>query len=369
MNRLLGTLVLVLGCGDGLQESGAAPQHAAVILVASSDGASGAISLIDLETLEPTPLADTAATGDAVGRAWFGQYFVVNRASVEGDNILVYDAEDGFSLVKQISVGSTTDNAQDLCCVAPDKCYVPRLSAPDLWIVNPEAIDEFVGAIDLGDLAEDGVPNADSCHVAGSRLLVALSNLDDADPFLTAHDPGSLAVIDTKTDTLVGVHDTTVKNPGAPFVAEPDSTVLLGEIGDWSVMDGGWDRIDLATGEPQGLAVTEKALGGDVAHLAICSTGEAYAIVNSCDAAFNCSTPLVPVDLETGAVGEPIYDPGVYALTWIAADDRGRFFVADRRTDGSPTGIWVYDCDGTRITDEPIDVGLPPAFEGVIQFL
>jgi hypothetical protein len=368
MTRLLCGLPFLLGCGAG-DETTTIPYHSAVVLVVSSDGLSGAISLIDLDTLEPEPLVQMAGP-DAVGRVWFGKYYVVNRQGGEGDNVQVYDPGNGFEPVEQFSVGSTTDNAQDICCVAEDKCYVPRLQAPDVWIVNPQAHEEKVGAIDLGDLADDGLPNPSGCQVAGRHVLVPLANLDDADPYLTALTPGALAVIDTETDTVVAVHDTTSHDPASGFVTEPGgATALLGEVGAWSVLDGGWDRIDLGTGEPQGLVVTEKQLGGDVGRLAVCSTGEAFAIVNRCDAEFNCSTPLVPVDLDTGAVGPAIYDPGVYALTWIAADDRGRLFVADHRTDGSPTGIWVYSCDGTRMTDTPIDVGLPPAFEGVIQFL
>jgi len=368
MTRFVVALPFLLGCGAG-DDTQTIPYHSAVVLVASSDGLSGAISLIDLDTLEAEPLVETAGK-DSVGRVWFGKYYVVNRQGSEGDNIQVHDPGDGFSLVKQFSVGSTTDNAQDICCVAENKCYVPRLQAADLWIVNPGADEELLGTVDLGDFAEDGLPNPDACQVTDGQLLVALANLDDADPFLTALDPGSLVVIDTETDTVSAVHDTTWHNPATGFVAEPNhTTVLLGEAGAWGVLDGGWERIDLARGEPQGPVVTEKDLGGDVGRLAVCSSGEAYAIVNRCDASFNCSTPLVAVDLTTGATGPTIYDPGVYALTWIAADDRGRIFVADRRVDGSPTGIWVYACDGTRLTDEPIDVGLPPAFEGVIQFL
>jgi len=368
MKRILLLTCLTAGCGGGA-ENRAAPLHSAVVLTASSDALSGAISLIDLDTLEPVPQIEDAS-GDAVGRVWLGKYYVVNRVGNEGDNIRVHDPQNNYALVREFSVGSKTEatNAQDICCVSANKCYVPRFSAPDLLVVDPEADEPLVGTVDLADLADDGLPNPNACHVAGDKLLVSLANVDDSDPFLTALEPGSVAVIDTTTDEVTTVYDTTVHNPFTGFVPETESTALVGEVGSWGALDGGFDRIDLDTGEPQGMAVTEKALGGDVGRLAICSTGEAYAIVQTCDVDFNCSTPLVRLDLGTGEVGKTIFDPGEYALTWIAADDRGRLWVADRRSEGQ-SGVWVYDCDGTRITEEPIDVGLPPAFEGVIQFL
>jgi len=387
MRRSFIALVLLCGCGDDAAEGaedggvfldgssdmesdaheGAAPLSMATVLVSSSDGLSGGLSMIDLETLEADPLVEVAS-GDAIGRVWFGKLYVVNRFG--SDSVQVHDPDNDLDLVKEFSVGSTTDNAQDICCVSPSKCYVPRLQDSEVLIVNPLADDEMSGSVDLSDAADDGVPNADACYVANGNLLVALANLDDADPFFSPMSPGAIAVIDSETDEVTAVHETTAHNPAAGFVDEPEgATALLGSVGDWSVLDGGWDRIDLDTGEPQGIVVSEADLGGDVAHLAVCSTGDAYAIVNRCDEEFNCSTPLVPIDLDTGEVGEPVLDPGAFALTWVAADDRGRLFVADRRVDGSPTGIWVYGCDGTRLTDEPIDVGLPPAFDGVIRFL
>ncbi len=339
----------------------------AVILLASSDAASGAISTIDVETLAAEKLVGPAG-GDAVGRAWFGSYYVVNRMGF--DSVQVHDPKKGFALTKEFSVGSTTDNAQDICCAAADRCFVPRLHSADILVVDPTAEDEEIGTIDLSKVADDGVPNAHTCVIAGTTLLVELQNLDDADPYLTALEPGWIAALDASgEDATPSLYETAVHNPFSRFALEPDgASAIIAEIGGWGALDGGYERIGLPGGSPQGIVIGEKALGGDAGTLAVCSTGEAFAIATLCDAEFNCSTPLLPVDLDSGEVGAAIYDPGSFALTWAAGDDRGRLWVAERNYDG-PSGIRVYGCDGSEITEGPIDVGMPPAFEGVIEFL
>jgi hypothetical protein len=341
----------------------------AVVLGASMDAASGGFGVISLKTLQVVKFNGETlagpAMGDAVGRAWFDTYFVVNRFN--SDSVQVHDPANEFALVKQFSVGSTTDNAQDICCIAKDRCYVPHLQLAEVWVVDPTADDELVDTIDLSEITKDGNPNANGCLIAGDKLLVALGNLDDEDPFFSPFTPGYVAVIDTKSHKIT-TEETCAPNPYARFIEEPSGeTALISCVGDFGVLDGGFCRIELDSGVCTGVVVTEKTLGGDATRAGFCQDN-AFTLATICDEEFNCTTALRRMDLDAGTVGEPLYEIEGFGLTWVASSGN-RMFVAERHSDGTNSGVRVFDCEGTQVTDEPIDIGLPPAFEGVIEFL
>jgi hypothetical protein len=329
--------------------------------VVTSSFMAGSFATIELDA--PRAVAPSSAQrrvhSDAVVRTRDGVVYVLNR--LFGDNLQVLDPDDGFRTRSQCSTGNGT-NPHDIAFADDNKAYITLYDDSELLIVNPDprpdCSDFVLGSIDLTPVADgDGIPDMDLMAVHGDRLYVSLQRLDINSILRTPAAPGAIAVIDTATDTLI---DTIELSGDNPFAATKGLTVRNGVLyvalaGLFGVLDGGLERVDLATGRAEGISVSETDLGGDITDFALVSDRLAYAIV----ARRNFSAAVVAFDPADAVVLETLTEAAGFTLADIELDDRGELFVADR--DRQRHGVRIYRAaDGAPLTDVPINLGLAP---------
>ncbi len=296
---------------------------------------------------------------DAVARTRSGLVYAINR--LFGDTIQVLDPNTGYGTRLQCSTGSGT-NPHDIAFADNTKAYVTLFEERELLIVNPAAqpdCHDFIrGSIDLGAVADaDGIPDMDLMAVVGNRLYVSLERLDINDVLRRPATNGGIAVIDIPSNTLVGSIELTGENPFAATKGLPvrSGKLYVAEAGLFGVIDGGIERVDLASGQAEGFFVTEEELGGDVNDFVIVSDRLAYAIISHAD----FSTALIAFDPATGTVTNTLLEADGYTLADIELDDSGELLLADR--DPNQSGVRMFRAsDGTPLTPQPINVGAPP---------
>jgi hypothetical protein len=296
---------------------------------------------------------------DAVARAHGGLVYVINR--LFRDNVQVLDPRLGFKTRLQCSTGNGT-NPHDIAFAAEDKAYVSRFETPKLLIVNPQAAadcHDFVrGTIDLSAVADaDGNPDMDQMAIVDGRLYVALDRLNIRTILRTPAENGALAVVDTATDALLGAIELTGKNPFAATkgLTVRDGALYVNEPGYFGVLDGGIERVDLATQQAEGFVITEQELGGDITDFVLISDHLAYAIVGPP----GVTNTLVAFDPTTREITHTLLTTATATLFDIELDDRGQLWVADRAARNP--GVRIYRAaDGTALTTTPFDLVLPP---------
>jgi len=328
--------------------------------ITTTDYSTGSSSVIYLDGSYTTERNVESICSDAVARFHDGLVYVVNRMGC--DNIQVLDPSNGFSTVRQFSVG-TGSNPQDIVIVSDTKAYVSRGNETGLLIVDPST-GAHLGTIDLSRFSDaDGIPEMSCMIPVGDLLFVSIQRLDQNNYWLPVP-PSYLAVIDTRTDTLYDC------DPDAPGVQAVELTgtdpfgelhfdpytglVYFTSVGWWGMQDGGIERVDPSTCESLGFLLTETAAGGDINDVILFSPSIGYAVVT--DADFN--NLLVRFDPSTGALTDTLYAPGGYVLADIEISPGGELFLCDR-TATSP-GIRIYNAVSGIATAGPIDVGLPP---------
>jgi hypothetical protein len=350
---------LVTGIGRALHGCPTSMQtHAFVLATNFQAGSFATIALDEPRAVSPaTP--ERRVHSDATARVRNGLVYVVNR--LFADNVQVLDPAAGFATRLQCSTGNGT-NPHDIAFADDDKAYVTLFEESRLLIVNPSArsdCSDFIrGEIDLGSVADgDGIPDMDLMAVVGTRLYVAIQRLDINTVLRLPAANGALAVIDITTDTLVDTIELSGENP---FAATKGLTVrgdalYVSQAGRFGVMDGGIERIDLHTGQPQGYFITEDDLGGDVVDFALISDRLAYALVSR--ASFD--TALVSFDPTSAQVLDTVLAVEGFTLLDIEVNDRGELFLTDRAR--AQDGIRIYRAaDGEPLTSQPLDVGLAP---------
>lgn len=301
-----------------------------------------------------------ALHSDAVSRYFEPYVYVVNRKG--GDNIQILDPANGFSTVRQFSVGAGSD-PHDILVLSPTKAYVTRYETNSIWIVDP-SVGLQTGSIDLSALADaDGIAEIDMMCRVGGRVFVTVQRLDRN--YWGPSGASYVAVIDAQTDALVDADPSTPgTQPIALTGANPYSDIQLdpytGRLyvacaGFWGLRDGGVEVIDPAALESEGFVFLESAAQGDLLDVEIDSDQRGFAIIM--DAAFH--TVLIAFNAGTGAKTETLYAPGAYVLQDIEVSPGKELFLADR----TPTqpGIRIYDiATDDEVTAAPIDVCLPP---------
>jgi streptogramin lyase len=329
--------------------------------VATTDYSTGSSSVIYLDGSHSTSAVVEGLHSDAVSRYYQGLIYVVNRMG--GDNIQILDPGDGFSTVRQFSVGSGSD-PHDIAFVNKTKAYVSIYNETELLIVNPKS-GAHKGSVDLSSFADgDGIPEMDCMILVGERLFISIQRLDRNNYWLPVS-PSYLAVIDTRADTLLDC------DPGTPGVqaielsgTDPYNDIHFNPytgllyvtcVGWWGMSDCGVETIDPLTLSSTGYMLTEAEACGDINDVAIFSSTTGYAVVT--DASFN--NLLVRFDPSTGELTDTLYTPGGYVLSDIEISPGGELFLCDR-TATNP-GVRIYNAvTGLEITEEPVDVGLPP---------
>jgi hypothetical protein len=327
----------------------------------TTDYTTGSSSVIWLDGSYTSENDVASIHSDAVSRYYDGLVYVVNR--LDGDNIQILDPDDGFSTIRQFSVGNGS-GPHDIAFLTGTKAYVTRFETNDLWIVNPST-GAHTGTIDLSSFADsDGLCEMDQLFIKGDLLFVTIQRVDRNDWWLPVGD-SYIAVVDCAADTLLDVDSVT---PGKQSIlltgTNPFSNLQFDEytnrlyvscVGYWGMQDAGVEVINPYTLQSEGYLLSETAAGGDINDVEILSPTKGYAIVTN--ASF--VTELISFDPSTGAKLATLYSPGDYVLNDIEISPDGELFLADQ-TETDP-GVWIFDTAAdTTIIAEPIDVGLPP---------
>lgn len=346
-------LLVALGARPGLAH--AAESRAFVL---TTDFSTGSLSTVSLDTRAVSQDVEPAGS-DATIRWFQGNLYIVNRFG--GDNVQVVDGAT-LNTVHQWSTGNGT-NPQDICFVSPTKAYVTRYESGDLLILNPQT-GASPGVIHLGQFADaDGLPEMTHMIRVERYVFVALERLNRSAGF-TPTDSSLVAVIDSQTDAVVDVDPVqpgvqaillTGKNPITQFEFDRTSSrLLIGCVGFFGALDGGIEWIDPVNFRSLGFAITESALGGDLADVTWWHPGRSYAIVS--DASFN--TVLVSWNPATGQKIGDVYAPGGFSLTDSGVNDRDELYVCNNNL--FDPGLHVFAAGTDTHLAGPLDCGLPP---------
>ncbi len=358
----LGLVILVAACGGGgsgdTNDGGGGdppPTIERTAAVLTTDFTSSSLATLPVDDPTSTTIDTQTFHSDSIARGHGSVLYVINR--LFADNIQALDAANDYATLWQCSVGNSK-NPQDIVLASDDKAYV-SLYAGGVAVVNlnpsPDCSDFVQKEIDLSSLAdEDGIPEANRMVIVDGNLYVTLQRLDNFAPT----DSSALAVIDTSSDSLTGSIALSAPNPfsetkGLPL--DPDSgKILVAEIGQFGVLDGGIERVDPATGVAEGHFVTEEDLGGDLNDFVVVSGTRGYAVVS--DANFNNS--LVRFNPSTGAVQATLATGAAYLPDVEYDPSTDQIFLASQ--DFSNPGIRIFAADDSEVTTTPIDTGLPP---------
>jgi len=340
-----------------------APRPRAVVV--TTDFETGLLATVGVPPPHRVTHPTTPIHSDAVVRVAGDRVYIVNRFL--GDNLQVLDPRRGLATLLQCSTGPGS-NPHDVAVLAPDKAYVTRYDAKELWVVDPSAAScaAFLRAtVDLSAWGDaDGLPEMDQMAVVGDRLFVSLERLDRTRRFAPAG-RSRLVVLDTASDAVVGVVELTGANAfgdASGLVREPGSgKLVVSEAGDIQrTGDGGLERVDPVTLTAEGFFITESDLGGNITDFVLVSPSKGYAIVID-DQLRNL---LLAFDPGRRVVTRRLLERTQY-LPDIALAPDGLLWVAD---DGLPApGIRLFDPrDDRELTRAAIDVGLPPFSMGFI---
>jgi len=334
-------------------------------VVVTTDFETGLLATVGVNPPHLVTHPSTPIHSDAVVRVAADRVYVVNRFL--GDNLQVLDPAHGLATLLQCSTGPGS-NPHDVAVLAPDKAYVTRFDAKQLWVVNPSAAScaGFLRAtVDLSPWADaDGIPEMDQMAIVDARVLVSLGRLDRSRGFVPAGH-SRIVALDTATDTVVGMVELTGANAfgdASGLVREPGTgKLVVNEPGDLRrVGDGGLERVDPFTLTAEGFFVTENDLGGNITDFVLVSPTKAYAIV--LDAQLR--NILLEFDPSQRVVTRRLF-VGTHYLPNIALAPDGVLWLAD---DGLPApGIRIFDPrDDRQLTHAAIDVGLPPFSMGFV---
>jgi hypothetical protein len=366
--RWIACTALLGACGDNFDaEPDAAPPNAGppatAFVVAGDYMGTGVASVIALpgRTVTRNVVAGVAS-GDPVVRHQDGRIYVVNRFG--SDNVTVLDAGD-YGLIEQISTGAGS-NPQDVAARG-NTLYVAALNAPGILVLDLERpADGVVQTIDLSALdASDGIPDCNSVYLVEDTLYATCGLLDN----FAAVAPGKVAVIDATTNTFTSAVDLETRNPLGFLHAAPADSALAGdlliatvELG--QLTTGCIERIE--TGDPvsAGCLIENELLGGYASDIAAGPGDTLYLTVLR---GYDGSLPdavLTSYDLATSTLrATPISPPGqrIFDLAWCPGD-------VVLGADAESGGIRAYAADGTELTTEVLDVGLPPVANGMVCY-
>lgn len=308
------------------------------------------------------------------------QVFTLLRGN---DSLAVLDAQNLPAVRRTISLrtamgdagtGSYQVNPYDVELVSPTRAYVAQFAASRIAIVDPtrDGAAAVTGSIDLApvraaaDTDPSGAPEASELLRVGDRVFVVLQNLASFAPVAA----GSLAIIDTRTDTLVDADPMTAgtqplalqgRNPVAA-VSTAGGRIVVAAAGTQpfmppNVLDGAIEAIDAATLRPVGMRVTEMALGGDLQNLVMLTENRGWAVVYRFVAGGAREALVVPFDLSTGTVSAPVLTAA--DLGGIARAPDGTVWVLDRSPGAA--GVRVFSAMGMAVTTMALSTGtLPP---------
>ena len=335
-----------------------APRPRAVVV--TTDFETGLLATVGVPPPHRVTHPTTPIHSDAVVRVAGDRVYIVNRFL--GDNLQVLDPRRGLATLLQCSTGPGS-NPHDVAVLAPDKAYVTRYDAKELWVVDPSAAScaAFLRAtVDLSPWGDaDGLPEMDQMALVGDRLFVSLERLDRARGFAPSG-RSRLAVIDTETDAVTAAVDLSGANAfgdASGLVREPGTgKLVIAEAGNvLKKGDGGLERVDPYTLQADGaFFVDENQLGGNVLDFVLLSATKGYAVLQDA----SLQNRLVDFDPTGARAPRTVYSRQAY-LPDIALGPDGLLWLADQ---GLPDpGIRLFDTTTDRpVLHGPLNVGLPP---------
>jgi hypothetical protein len=220
-------------------------------------------------------------TGDAL--------FVINGFSY--DNLQRLDPAEEFATAWQAGTGAGS-NPRDVALIDPAKAYVSRYEPPfdDLLVIDPRG-GARRGSIPLGPLATnpDGTPRPDEIAPVGDAVFVALQDIDRT---FTRYGEAKLAVIDPRTDRVVGSVPLPGKNPVAlrPLAGRDGrERIFVALAGIYpgllpQELSGGVAVVDAGNRAFERWALDDDDAGGNVGGLELAGERLGYALVT--DAAY-----------------------------------------------------------------------------------
>jgi hypothetical protein len=305
---------------------------------------------------DPWTVSGDLATipGDAAGRCHEGLVYIVGRG---GANLIqVYDPAQGFSLVREFSLGDGL-NPQDIAFAPDGSAYVSCYDAAVLLRVDTE-LGIVLDTYSTAQFADtDGLPETAWMLAHQGRLYITCQLLDRGN-WYSPTGPGKLLVFDLTTRTWLPAITLTGGDPYTRIVPYQDANgrnlLSVGCVGYYALLDGGIDLVDPETGVSEGYLATEVQLGGDVLTYVFIGNVRLYALVSSP----SFQTQLVYLDLSDFSL-QVVDQAAGYDHADLAFDGDFQLFVADRAVAAS--GVRVFDAVSlAELTQSPLHTGLPP---------
>jgi hypothetical protein len=359
--------------GDAITDAapradGQLPARSTAFAVATDFFSTGVATTVSVPGLDPAVDAVAGvASPDPVARHQDGRVFVINRYMQ--DNVTALDVAT-LGLVAQISTGPGS-NPQDVAADG-DRLYVATMSGPGVAVVDLS--DPDAGVVDTIDLSAldpvDDVPNCHSIVRVERRLVVVCGVLDDDDGFLTPRGPGAVAVIDLDDDLAVTELELENERPFGFALATPSGSVLVPTVPDFGDLTAGCvERVRVAPDEAPsaaGCLLSNQDLGGFASGLAWDGTAERLwlSVTTSFDPDdYGPRGHAVAWDPAEAHLGEPATGEDVRPMD-VAVCPTGHVILSD-----ATRGLRVYAPGGApELTEEPIDIGLPPVANGLTCF-
>jgi hypothetical protein len=301
-------------------------------------------------------------SGDPAVRQQGDRIYVINRFGA--DNIAVLDAE-SFDRIEQISTGAGTD-PQDVAARG-STLFVAALNAPGILVLDLERPDDgAIETIDLSDLdPADGLPDCSSIYLVEDTLYATCGLLENFMPT----GPGKVAIIDAASRTLTGSIDLETANPvgflqPAPAGSELAGDLLVATVDFGALTTGCIEHIRTGDAPEAGCLVQNQALGGYGSDLAAGADDTLYLTIIRGYSAGLPDAVLTSYDLGTDQLRQAPISPAeqrIFDVAWCPGD----LLLA---ADGERGGIRVYTGDGTELTDDVLDIGLPPVSNGTVCF-
>lgn len=345
------------------------------LVVTSTDFNTGAVGLIDLDTLVVHP--DLAlASSDAVPVVDGGRVFVINRFGFDWIDEL--DPDDALALVHEVAIEPasvpTSANPHGLRLAGDHAAWLTLHGAGELQRLRfptlTAAIPHADVAVDLRAFADaDGIPELSLAIDCGDDLTFVSAQRIDRDAWV-ASDPTLLIPVRTPADGDAATFDFDEDHDG------PDGFALLGTgVGPWRLdpddpsgrtivlLDSGLERVDLAAGTSSWLVDEAVFAERGMTHLHLSGfdyDGQGRIWLSIADPDYDFGLWLVEPDGEGGAE----LSVGIEGLKSVTGELEivGDLALFPDTTTGA-SGIRVFDLSGDEIVERPespLPVGLPP---------
>ena len=231
-----------------------APTSGRSLAVTTTDFATGALTIIDVNSATSTPDVALGST-DAKPFA-FGDYlYLLHRFQI--DALDVIDPAADWSLVEQQAIdveGVVSANPQRIAFSDDGQAYITLFASPQVLVYDLSDPRHPIadGALDLRPVAdEDGNPDASLAIVCDTTLVVSLQDLDPDTGFLPRRERGELALIDRESGRVYDLNAELEGIQGIPLLGswarqwrldprDPEGHTLL-------ALSEGVERIDLDT--------------------------------------------------------------------------------------------------------------------------